>query len=259
MSRLRAKCPDCRTFTAVALGPDYQCHACGREFAAGLVRVPCAWGKGGEAMAQAAHLPLPYPETAVVEEPSLREQTLVVASDLPGRPLILGGCCCSHVGAVEGLANRTERMAVVWLDAHGDLNTPETSPSGNQWGMPLRMILDGGAVAPEDVALLGARNLDPPEEAYIADNGIHVGPDAVERALARTDCVYVAVDVDALDDRDVGAFMPEPGGIPLETAEALLADLSGRATVLGAGFSGLSPDPRNVEPLKRLCAALRLD
>ena len=54
MSRLRAKCPDCKTFTAVALGPEYQCHACGREFAAGLVRVPRAWGKDGDAMAEAA-------------------------------------------------------------------------------------------------------------------------------------------------------------------------------------------------------------
>ena len=53
MSRLRARCPDCRTYTAVALGPDYECHACGRTFGAGLVRVPRAWGKGGEAMSEA--------------------------------------------------------------------------------------------------------------------------------------------------------------------------------------------------------------
>ena len=51
MSRLRARCPDCRTFTAVAIGPGYECHACGREFGAGLVRVPQAWGEGGESMA----------------------------------------------------------------------------------------------------------------------------------------------------------------------------------------------------------------
>ena len=62
MSRLRARCPDCRTLTAVAFGTEYQCHACGREFRAGLVRVPRAWGDGGEAMAEAAQLPLPYPE-----------------------------------------------------------------------------------------------------------------------------------------------------------------------------------------------------
>src|SRR5207244_1548402 len=83
MSRLRAKCPDCRTFTAVALGPEYQCHACGREWRAGLVRVPRAWGEDGEAMAEAAHLPLDYPETGVVEEDSLELQSLALAAELP--------------------------------------------------------------------------------------------------------------------------------------------------------------------------------
>ncbi len=175
MSRLRAKCPDCGTFTAVALGPGYECHACGREFAAGLVRVPRAWGEGGESIAAGAHLPLPYPEAAVVEEDTLGEQTLAIATELPERPLVLGGCCCAHVGAVEGLAARYDRLALIWIDAHGDLNTPESSPSGNLWGMPLRMILDSGAVAPEDTILLGARNLDPPELEFISADGPEYG------------------------------------------------------------------------------------
>ena len=67
MSRLRAKCPDCKTYTAVALGPEYECHSCGRVYRSGLVRVPQAWGDGGEAMAEAAWLDLPQPETAIVE------------------------------------------------------------------------------------------------------------------------------------------------------------------------------------------------
>src|SRR5205823_11028681 len=115
VSRLRAKCPHCKTFTAVSLGPDYQCHSCGREFGAGLVRVPRAWGKGGEKMAESASLHLEYPEASVIDEESPRDQTLALASDLPERPLVLGGCCCSHVGAVEGLATRHDRLAVVWL------------------------------------------------------------------------------------------------------------------------------------------------
>src|SRR5512135_1301095 len=169
VSLLRARCPGCRTLTAVALGEGYECHACGRSFGAGLVRVPRAWGDGGEPMVEAAELPLDYPEVAVVEEDSLIAQTLAVASDLPVRPLILGGCCCSHIGAVEGLAARHgHNLGVLWLDAHGDLNTPETSPSGNEWGMPLRMIIDRGAVEPANVVLWGARNLDPPEVEFIA-------------------------------------------------------------------------------------------
>jgi len=169
VSRLRAKCPDCKTYTAVALGPEYECHSCGRGFGAGLVRVPQAWGDGGEAMAEAAWLELPYPETAVIEAETLEEQNLALAADLPERPIVLGGCCCSHIGAVEGLAARQDRVAVVWFDAHGDLNTVESSPSGNLWGMPLRRLIDSGAVEADDVVLIGARNLDPPEVEFIRD------------------------------------------------------------------------------------------
>ena len=130
--------------TAVAVDDEYQCHSCGREYAAGLVRLPRAWGAGGEAMAAAARLPLPYPEAAVVEEASLEDQIATQIRNLPVRPLVLGGCCCTHIGAIRGLAERRGgRLAVVWVDAHGDLNTVDTSPSGNAWGMPLRMASDG--------------------------------------------------------------------------------------------------------------------
>ena len=258
MSRLRAKCPHCRTYTAVALGPDYECHACGCTFSAGLVRVPRAWGDGGEVMVQGASLPLPYPEAAVIEEDSLGAQTLVLASELPDRPLVLGGCCCSHIGAVEGLAARHGRVAVVWIDAHGDLNTPETSPSGNAWGMPLRMLLDGGTVEPGDVALVGARNLDPPEEEFIRDSGLHVGDGAADRALADVGCVYVAFDADSVEPGELASFMPEPGGLALAEVESLFGDLRERALVLGAGMTGHAPTEANVEPLTRLTAALGL-
>ena len=146
MSALRAKCPDCRTLTAVALDGDYQCHSCGREFAAGQLRVRSAWGVGGDGMKEGAALPLDWPDGGLVEAETLEQQSRAVAEQLPHRPLVLGGCCCSHIGAVEGLAARHDRLAVVWFDAHGDLNTPETSPSGNVWGMPFRMLLDSDTV-----------------------------------------------------------------------------------------------------------------
>jgi len=253
MSTLRAKCPTCQALTAVAVGPEYECHSCGRTFAAGLVRVPRAWGDGGEPMIEAAHLPLDYPEAVVVEEQSLHAQSLALASDLPVRPLILGGCCCSHVGAVEGLAARHDRLGIIWFDAHGDLNTPETSPSGNEWGMPLRMLIDSGAVKAEDVALVGARNLDPPEVEFIARAGIHDTPDAV---LDRVDCVYVAVDCDVLEPSELGMFMPEPAGPTLAQVERMLGGIRASGSVVGAGLSGLTPDPDNVHKLERLTAAL---
>jgi arginase len=258
MSKLRAKCPDCGGHTAVALGPYYQCHSCGREFCAGLVRVPRAWGEGGEAMVEAASMPLPYPEAAVVDEPSLGEQTFALAAELPDRPLVLGGCCCAHVGAVEALSAGHGRIAVVWLDAHGDLNTPETSPSGNAWGMPLRMLIDSGAIAAEDVVHIGARDLDPPEAEFIAVAGIHTGARAVAAALEGTEGAYLAFDADSADPGELDVFMPEPDGLSLAEIEVVFRDVRERIPVLGLGFSGLRRSERNVERLTGLAAALGL-
>jgi arginase family enzyme len=124
--------------------------------------------------------------------------------------------------------------------------------------MPLRMIVDSGAVRPADVALLAARDLDPPERDFIRHSGIHIGEDAVERALSEVECVYVAVDFDGLDQDEVSAFMPVPGGIAVAETEALLGGVASDATVVGAGFAGLLPDARNLEPATRLGAALGL-
>ena len=235
--------------TAVAIGPEYQCHSCGREFAAGLVRVPKAWGEGGAAMADAAMMTLPWPEAAAIDEPTLDAQIARTARELPERPLVLGGCCCAHVGAVRELARRHGRLAVVWIDAHGDLNTPATSPSGNAWGMPLRMLIDAGDVAAADVTLLGARALDPAEEDFIADSGIRTELGELP------DRLYVALDADVAAPGELDVFMPEPGGLTLEQLEALLAGLPRPA---GAGLTGLRASARNEQALPRLAHALGL-
>jgi arginase family enzyme len=213
------------------------------------VRVPTAWGKGGEAMADAAHMRAPWPEAAVVEEETLDAEIAQVARELPARPVILGGSCCAHVGAARELARRHGRIGVVWIDSHGDLNTPESSPSGNAWGMPLRMLIDAGDVAPEDVILLGARNLDPPEAAFIADVGIRQ-----ELGVLPAD-VYVALDLDVIRPGDLDVFMPEPGGPTFDELERLLATLP---TPIGAGFTGGVRSERNELLLPRLGAALGL-
>jgi arginase len=245
VSTLRARCPFCRTLTAVAFDDGYECHACGAPFAAGLVRVPRAWGAGGDVMGEAALLGVPYPETLVVDRDTLEEQSAAIAHGLPKRPLVLGGCCCAHIGAIRGLAARHDRLAVVWLDAHGDLNTPETTPSGNLWGMPLRIAIDEGGVLPADVALVGARDLDPPERAYMAEQGIDAD---LDRALDGADAVYVALDADVLEPGSVPSFMPVPGGPSVGEVEAVLRDVVSRASVVGMGVTALLPsaDPADV-------------
>jgi arginase len=210
-------------------------------------------------MVEAAFLPLPYPEAAVVDEDTLTEQNLALAASLPERPIVLGGCCCAHVGAVEGLGTRYGKLAVVWFDAHGDLNTPESSPSGNQWGMPLRMLLDSGTVAPEDTVLVGARSLDPPEKEFIAATGLRCGSEEVVAALDGADAVYVAFDCDVLDPEDeVAAYMPEPGGLSVSESTDILARIASTRPVAGVGLTGLSAHPRNVGALGRVFAALGL-
>ncbi len=193
-------------------------------------------------MAEAASLSLPLPEAAVVERPTLVEQTDEIARSLPELPVVLGGCCCAHTGAIRGLARRVDRLGVVWLDAHGDLNTPETSPSGNAWGMPLREAIEAGDVLARDVALVGARSLDPPEVEFVRDNGI--GSD-LGRALDGVDAVYVAFDADVLDARSVRCFMPEPNGLSLADAEAVLREAVDLRPLAGIGFTGLLPELRN--------------
>jgi len=258
VSVLRARCPHCRTLTAVAFDDLYECTSCGTSFRAGLVRVPRAWGRGGDAMAQAAAVELPYPEALVVDRDTLEEQGAAVAAGLPRRPLVAGGCCCAHIGAIRGLAARYDRLAVVWLDAHGDLNTVESSPSGNLWATPLRVIIESGAVEPQDAILLGARSLDPPEREYIASIGLCTDASELEQALEGTEGVYVALDVDVFEPGEIHPFMPEPGGLAIGAAEQLLTQVCARSTILGAGLTGAAAEPANVEPLTRLAHSLGL-
>jgi len=120
------------------------------------------------------------------------------------------------------------------------------------------MLIDSGAVAAGDVALVGARNLDPPEEEFIAASGVHVGRDGIGQALDGADGVYVAFDADSVDPAELDVFMPEPDGLTLDEVEAAFGEICRRSLVVGAGFTALAPDERNVEPVTRLAMALGL-
>ena len=124
--------------------------------------------------------------------------------------------------------------------------------------MPLRMLIDSGAVEAHDVALVGARNLDPPEEEFVRSSGLHVGDGAIDRAFEGVGCTYVALDCDVLEPTDMSVFMPEAGGLSRGEVERILRDVTGKAKVLGAGLSGLSFEPSNVEPLTSFGQALGL-
>ena len=112
-------------------------------------------------------------------------RTFEVLHDLPQDvfPVVLGGDHSISMGSVAGVANRG-RTGVLWVDAHADVNTPDTSPSGNVHGMPLAHLLGHGdprllsiwggqaAVKPEDVVFIGLRSIDEGERAFIREHNL---------------------------------------------------------------------------------------
>jgi arginase len=145
-------------------------------------------------------------------------------------------------------------VAVVWVDAHGDLNTPQTSPSGNEWGMPFRMILDDGHARAEDSCLIGARSLDPPEQEFIVTRGLATELGSLDGVAG----AYIAFDCDALDPSQIDCFMPEPDGISLDQGVAIVEQVASRTTILGMGLTGLDEIPQNPARLRRLLDAAGL-
>jgi acetyl-CoA carboxylase carboxyl transferase beta subunit len=100
------------------------------------------------------------------------------------------------------------------------------------------MAIDEGSVRTDDIALVGARDLDPPEREYIEEHGID---DDLARALDGADAVYVALDADVLEPGAVPVFMPAPGGLELDDVERLLLEVASGARLAGMGFTGLAP------------------
>lgn len=217
-------------------------------------------------------------------EAGLVARTGAGATNGASRLLILGGDCTAHAGALAGLrrARPQARFAIAWFDAHGDLNTPDTTPSGNVWGMPFAMLLgrgrpdlvaacDGPTVAPEDAALVGGQVLDEPESRWLAASPVaHFGAGMVRTAAGlaaleawarvvstRTDGVYVAVDMDCLDpSTGVGVQMPEPGGLALETLLAVVRALDRALGVVGVGATGVNLVGRDPGPTVDAIVAL---
>ena len=163
-------------------------------------------------------------------------------------PVVLGGDHSVALGTLGGLASAHGPGGVLWLDAHGDLNTPETSPSGNVHGMPLAVALGRAteafsseawplpALEPERVMLVGVRSLDEGERAYVRESGLGVytmteldrrGVEAVLReALERVRgaaFIHVSLDMDVVDPEVApGVGTPVRGGLSYREAHFAL-------------------------------------
>jgi arginase len=145
----------------------------------------------------------------------------------------------------EFFRKQQKKVGCVWLDAHGDMNTPETSPSGNVHGMPLAAVMGYGApeltellgfkpkVEPRNVAIVGARELDAKEKRLVKESGVHVFTmrdiderglrevmtEAIRFATDDTDGMAVSLDMDVVDPADApGVGTPVRGGVTYREA-----------------------------------------
>ncbi len=196
-------------------------------------------------------------------------QEAIAASRLP---LFIGGDHSIAVGTIGGVTHAGP-SGLIWVDAHGDFNTPESSPSGNLHGMPLAALLGLGApelvnlgrpgptLAPADVVLIGVRNLDPREKVLLRESGIKiytmreidergmaaVANEALER-LSHLSRLHVSLDMDSLDPGEApGVGTPVPGGLTYREAHLLMEIIADCACVGSIDVVEINPilDERN--------------
>jgi arginase len=187
-------------------------------------------------------------------------------------PIILGGDHSVAIGSVSGLATyyhkHEHRVGVIWFDAHGDMNTPETSPSGNIHGMPFAAILGHGApeltriggfapkVHPEDCVLIGARSVDPEEAVALKASGVRVVTmreldergmsvvmdEAMWLASRRTGGFHVTMDMDFVDpDFAPGVGTPVPGGPTYRESHLAMEKIADSGKMLSFELTEVNP------------------
>lgn len=197
-------------------------------------------------------------------EENLVQQVKTYIDVSPDRALTLACECSGDIAAISYFISKyPEDLVVLWIDAHGDMNTPESSPSGNFHGMPLRVLLgDGpieiarhvhGKLIPERVGLVGVRDLDLPEQIFISENEIRHWPELDITATKEVmdfvsgKKVYVHIDLDVIDPGSSSlALYKTPGGLPVEALMNLIEDISDVAMIVGTCIAEYN-DPEKKE------------
>jgi arginase len=200
-------------------------------------------------------------------------------------PIVLGGDHAISIGSVPG-ASRRRRIGVIWIDAHTDFNTAETSPSGNIHGMPLAALCGlgdprlvdvgwpGAKVRPEDVVIIGVRSVDAGEREHLRRLGVTVYtmkevdrlglPRIAEETVARLSslaAVHVSLDADVLDPEvGPGVGTPIPGGLTYREAHLLMELLSDSGIATSLDLVEVNPildrSNRTAEMMVGLAASL---
>lgn len=195
--------------------------------------------------------------TGVRRLSALRRTRELVAESMTADTVVIGGDCSVTVAALDALPGGTDDIAVVWCDAHGDLHSPESSPSGAFSGMALRAVLGEGepqlALSPgiprDRVVAVGMRTLDD-EEVPVLDGLRRISvtdldrPDALADAVAATGAtrVWVHIDVDVLDPSEMtGVSDAAPFGVTPAALSASIRALRERVPLAGATIAGFAP------------------
>jgi arginase len=187
-------------------------------------------------------------------------------------PLVLGGDHSIVMGSMSGVAThfqkKSKRIGYLWLDAHGDMNTPDTSPSGNVHGMPLAALMGYGPpemteingfrpkVEPRNVSLVGIRDLDSRERRLVKESGVHVFTmrdiderglrDVMDEALRfardETDGIAVSLDMDFLDPADApGVGTPVRGGVTYREAHLAMEMIADSKSMVALEVVEINP------------------
>lgn len=184
-------------------------------------------------------------------------------------PLVLGGDHSIAIGTLAGLAKNYENLGVIWYDAHADMNTEETSPSGNIHGMPLAVSMGLGndklvnihgyapKVKPENIVIIGARSVDPGERDLIKEKGVKVFTmheidklgmtEVMNQAMwylrdREVDGVHLSLDLDGLDPLYTpGVGTPVPGGISYRESHLAMEMLASSNLITSAEFVEVNP------------------
>ncbi len=220
--------------------------------------------------------PLRYlqPIAGVVRDLAQQVRQVISGNTLP---IILGGDHSLSIGSVAGVAHN-RRIGVIWLDAHGDYNTPETTPSGNIHGMGLAVLTGRGhpmltgligrtpVLRPGDAVLVGVRNLDDSERELLRTSGVHVFTmhdidrrgmaavmeEAILHVSAGTIGFHLSFDLDVLDPHEApGVGTPVLGGITYREAHLAMELIAASGRLISLDLVEVNPilDTRNMTAL----------
>jgi len=241
------------------------------------------------------NITVPGPESGDVGDSHARYQRLIEEACVTLRdsvariarvgdfPLVLGGDHSIAMGTIAGLLDARTQVGVLWIDAHGDINTPETSPSGNVHGMPVATMLGlsglgaalgwtSRAIDPGRLVLFGTRTLDPGERRTIRELGVRMFTmseidqrglkacldEAIER-LGGPGGIHISFDIDAVDPLEApGVGTPWPGGLTYREAHLAMEVLAATGEVSSMEVVEVNPIADHENRTGKLAAELIL-